>query len=215
MVPAPGEVNGLTSTTSDYPNAELLAVPDVAQYRDVSATLSKNPVLAPASGEYEWPPLTHPELATTTIRLAAAPVAGTPGDDLYQVELDHAWLDVYGWQEPRPPELLQLRVERQNDGTLEASFDELAGAQRYNLYVGRLSTVRNGTYDHGVAAPAGPFCDTATLSAGSRVSTELSPGQQPAGDIYLLVTAHVIDVESPAGENSEGLETDRSQSTCR
>ena len=44
----------------------------------------------------DWPALTLSDLSTTTIRLATAPVAGTAGNDNYQVLLDAAWLDLYG-----------------------------------------------------------------------------------------------------------------------
>jgi hypothetical protein len=126
----------------DYPDARLLALPNVPAYRESSATLTKNPVLPQGADDYQWPPVTQSDLTTTAIRLAAAPVAATPGNDDYQVELDAAWLDLYGWEKPRPPE------------------------------------------------------------------------SQPGMDTYLLVTAHVDDVESPTGFRSDGTEIDRSQSTC-
>jgi len=207
----------------DYPTARLLALPSVPAYREVSATLTKNPVLPQGGAEYQWPPVTQSELATTTIRLAAAPVAGTPGNDNYQVELDAAWLDLYGWENPRPAEVsapgdgsIGLMVDLLADGSLRVTFDPVPGAQRYNLYLGRLATLSSSSYDHGGAAPAGPICDASTEDAGGgRLSITVPPSGQPGMDIYLLVTAHLDDVESPSGFRSDGAEIDRSQSTCR
>jgi hypothetical protein len=178
----------------------------------VSALLTKDPTLPGGASDYEWPPVTHEELATTTVRVAAAPVAATVGNDAYQVELDYAWLDLYGWEKSRPPEVESLRIDRLSDGTLEVSFDPVAGAQRYNLYFGAVAAVRLGEYDHG----AGALCDAATQDAGGgRLKIVVPPGGQPAGDSYILVTAHVDDVESPAGTRSDDEEIDRSQSSCR
>lgn len=200
----------------DYPGIELLAFPDVADYREVSATLTKNPVLEPGAPEYSWPPLTHEDLATTAIRVASAPVGGTPGNDGYTVELDAAWLDLYGWEKPRPGEAGELRVDGLTDGSLEISFEPVAGAQRYNVYFGRLSTLSGGAYDHGASAPAGPLCDAPTESTGDgRLRVSVDPSDQPSEDAYVLVTAHADDVESPAGHRSDGTEIDRSQSVCR
>ena len=168
--------------------------------------------------------MSQSDLATTTVRLAAAPVAATPGNDNYQVELDAAWLDLYGWEKTRPPEVsgtgggggTLLTADLLADGSLLITFDEVPGAQRYNLYFGRLATLPAGTYDHGSGAPAGPNCAAATEPAGpGRLSVTVPPGSQPGADAYLLVTAHVDDVESPAGHRSDGSEIDRSQSTCR
>ena len=208
-----------------FADAKVLAVPQVAASREVSALLTKNPTLATGAAEYDWPAVTQTDLATTTIRVATAPVAGTAGNDNYQVMLDAAWLDLYGWEKPRPGEVsapgggggsLGLTVDQQVDGTLVVTFDQVAGAQRYNVYVGRLATLPTGAYDHGTGAPAGPFCNVATQSAGpGRLSTLLPPGSQPGSDFYLLVTAHVDGVESPSHFRSDGSETDRSQSTCQ
>jgi hypothetical protein len=196
----------------DYPGAKVLAFPDVPSYRDVSAMLTKDPTLPPEASDYEWPAVTHEELATTTIRVATAPVAATAGNDGYQIEFDYAWLDLYGWEKARPAEVQLLRVDRLPDGILEVSFEPLTGAQRYNLYFGGLDTVRLGEYDHGAAA----LCDVATLDAGGgRLKIVVPPAGQPSGDSYILVTAHVDDVESPAGIRTDSAEIDRSQSVCR
>ncbi len=207
----------------DYPTEKLLALPNVAAYREVSALLTKNPVLPTGASDYQWPPVTQPELATTTIRFVSAPVAGTAGNDSYQVELDAAWLDLYGWEKPRPPEVsgsgggaTPLTVDILADGSLKVTFDAVPGAQRYNLYFGRLATLPSGTYDHGASAPAGPICNAPTAAEGpGRLSITVAPQDQPAVDTYLLVTAHVDDVESPSGFRSDGTEIDRSQSICR
>jgi hypothetical protein len=209
----------------DYPTEKVLAVPNVAAYREVSAILSKNPTLLTGTTDYQWPALTSSDLATTTIRVASAPVAGTPGNDNYQVELESAWLDLYGWEKPRPPEVSgpggggggagDLTVDTLPDGSLLVTFSSIPGAQRYNLYMGRLSAIASGSYDHGVGAPAGPMCDAPTQSAGTgRLSILVPPGSQPGVDPYILVTAHVDDVESPSGFRSDGTERDRSQSIC-
>jgi lysophospholipase L1-like esterase len=200
----------------DYPNAETLVVPQVPAFRDVSATLSKNPELPAGSSEYLWPSLTHEELATTTIRVASAPEPGAQGDDDYRVDLDYAWLDLYGWEEPRPIEVRDLRMGRLGDGTLLLSFEPLAGAERYNVYQGRLQAARAGAYDHGAAAPAGPLCDASTQPTGDgRLEVELAPSEQTVSDAYFLLTGHVSDVESPAGQGPNAAEIDRSQSICR
>jgi lysophospholipase L1-like esterase len=198
----------------DYPDAALLVTPNVTAPREVSATLTGNPVLQPGAGEYEWPALTHVDLATTAVRVVAATVGADPGVSA-RVELDAAWLDLYGWEKSRPAEVAELRVDRLADGTLETSFDEVAGAQRYNLYTGRLPTARQGAYDHGSGAPAGPDCAAATEPAGAgRAMIVTDTAAVPAGDLYLLATAHVDDVESPTGFGVGGGEIDRSQSVC-
>jgi hypothetical protein len=200
----------------DYPETRVLAVPDVASYREVTATLTRDPVLPPGAADYAWPPVTHEELATAAIRVAAAPVAATPGNDPYAVELDAGWLDLYGWEKPRPAEVTGLQVEPDTGGGLRITFDAAPGAQRYNLYAGRLPTLAAGAYDHGTGAPAGPFCDVATAAAGpGRIETILGAASVPAGSVYLLVTAHMDGVESPAGYRSDGGEIDRSGSICR
>jgi lysophospholipase L1-like esterase len=208
-----------------YADIEVLAVPQPASIREVSALLTKNPTLAGGAAEYDWPAVSLADLATTTIRVATAVDDGTVGNDNYQVLLDAAWLDLYGWEKPRPPEVSgagggggsqALTVDQQADGSLVVTFDQVAGAQRYNLYVGRLGTLPAGAYDHGAGSPVGPFCNVATQSAGpGRLSTLLPPGSQPGADFYLLVTAHVDGVESPSGFRSDGTEIDRSQSTCQ
>lgn len=200
----------------DYPTEKLLVRPNVASFREVSATLTKNPTLPVGSAEYVWPAISQADLATTAVRVAAAPVSGTSGNDAYQVELDAAWIDLYGWQAARPAEVGALRGDRLADGTLEVSFAALGGAQRYNLYFGRLDTLRAGGYDHGVGAPAGPQCAATTADAGGgRLKIAVQSGNQPGGDTYYLVTAHVGDVESPAGTRTGGAEIDRSQSVCK
>jgi len=155
-------------------------------------------------------------MTTATLRVAAAPVAGTPGNDTYTIELDHAWIDLYGYEVPRPAPVTGLDVTSAPSGDLDVSFDPLAGAQRYNLYVGRLATLATGAYDHGHAAPVGPLCDAPTTDAGGgRLAVALPAASQPGDDLYFLITAHVDDVESPAGMRSDGTEVDRAQSICR
>ena len=155
--------------------------------------------------------MSHADLATTTLRVASAPVAGTPGNDAYQVQLDAAWLDLYGYEKSRPAEVQQLRLTRLVDGTVEASFQPLAGAQRYNVYLGHLDTLRAGGLDHG----AGAHCASPTSDAGGgRLKASVSAGQQPPEATYWLVTGHVDDVESPSATRTGGLELDRAQSTC-
>ncbi len=202
------------ATNADYPNAELLALPDVGTWRDVSATLTKNPVQNAGSTQYDWPALTHAELATTAIRVASAPVAGTVGNDGYSVELDAAWLDLYGYEKARPQEITGVRLGKGATGELEIEFDALAGSQRYNLYFGRLGALPD--YDHGTAAQVAPDCDAGPANiGGGRLQMVVAPAGQPGSDAYFLVTAHVDDVESPSGTDSDGGEIDRSQSDCR
>ncbi len=202
------------ASNADYPTEKVLAQPNVAALREVSSTLTKNPVLAGGAGEYDWPAISRADLATTVFCVASAPVANTAGD-LYEVELDVAWLDLYGWQKPRPSEVAHLEGLRLADGTIEFSFDALGSAQRYNLYFGRLTSLHSGSYDHGIGAPAGPSCAAATADAGGgRLTIAVPPGQQPGEDVYVLITGHVDEVESPAGATSSGAEVDRRQSVC-
>jgi len=209
-----GGVPNAPASNADYPTEKLLALPNVASLRDVSSTLTKNPVLAGGAGDYDWPAMTRADLATTAFRVASAPVANTAGD-LYEVELDAAWLDLYGWQKPRPAEVAHLEELRLVDGTIEFSFDALASAQRYNLYFGRLATLRAGSYDHGVGAPSAARCGVVTADAGGgRLKIAVSPGQLPGDDVYVVITGHVDGVESPAGAASGGAEIDRRESVC-
>ena len=92
----------------------------------------------------------------------------------------------------------------------------LPDAARYNLYIGRLSTMRSGIYDHGAAAPGGPLCAPAVNDiGGGRLEIVVDAGDVPTDDLYLLVTAHdADDVESPSGFDSLMVEIDRSKSTC-
>lgn len=204
------------ASNPDYPAARLLAFPDVPAYREASATLSKNPELPTGASDYVWPPVDQDDLSTTTIRVASAPVAGTPGNDAYTVELDGAWLDLYGWEKPRPAEVTNVEVVPGAGGGIDITFDALAGAQRYNVYAGDLGTLASGAYDHGAPAPAGPWCDRATAASGAgRLQASLGPAELPSGSAYLLVTAHADDVESPSGFRSDLTEIDRSQSICR
>lgn len=200
----------------DYPTEKLLAVPNVASLREVTATLTKNPTLPPGAADYEWPAVDRSDLAEATLRVVSAPVASTAGNDLYTVQLDAAWIDLYGWQKPRPAEVGGVRASRLGDGTLEVTFDPVGSAQRYNLYFGRLSTLVSGAADHGASAPAGPDCAATTADAGGgRLGISVAPGAQPGEDAYFLVTAHVDDVESPAGFRSDGAELSRSESICQ
>ncbi|MCP3982474.1 MAG: hypothetical protein GY716_24500, partial [bacterium] len=200
---------------ADYPGAVVLAVPDKPTYRDASAMLGKDPELAPGAAEYVWPAVTHADLSTATLRVASAPVAGTPGNDGYEIELDHAWIDLYGWEVARPAEVQNLRVDLTAGDTLLVSFDELAGAQRYNVYTGRLDSVGDGFYDHGAGAPVAAECAATTAPVGAgRLEVSRAAGAQAPGNTYYLVTAHVDDVESPAGTASDATEIDRSASVC-
>ena len=94
----------------DYPEARLLVSPQVANYRDVSSTLSKDPVVDPGGDGYLWPALTHEDLSTTAMRVVSAPVGPTAGPD-GRVEVDAVWLDLYGWERPRPAEVQGLVEE--------------------------------------------------------------------------------------------------------
>ena len=201
---------------NDYPNARLLVVPSPPSYRTVTATLSANPTLPAGAADYVWRAPSPEELATTTVRVVAAPLAGAAGDDDYRVELDHAWIDLYGWEKTRPSEVPGVALARGGGGALVVSFAPVAGATRYNVYQGRLASLAGGVYDHGSASPAEPLCEVPiTSSPGGRLETSIAPGDLAAGSVYILVTAHVDDVESPAGSSSAPAEIDRSQSTCR
>jgi lysophospholipase L1-like esterase len=199
----------------DYPEAELLVVPEIADLRTVTATLTKNPEIAPDGTGYTWPAVTLTELGDTEIRIAAAPVAGTAGDD-YRVIVDAVWLDVYGQRRDRPPEVTGLLVEKTTDGGLVLTFDAVDGAEAYNVYLGDLATLAaEGRYTHG-SATGSPLCDVPTESAGpGRRQATLAPAEVPPGQRYILVTAMVDGIESPAGFASDGTERPRSESVCR
>lgn len=202
---------GAPAENPDYGSARVLVRPDVASFREASAMLGKNPALDPGEGLYRWPAPTHAELATTTVRVAAAPVAGSAGNDSYQVEVDYPWLDLYGWERSRPAEVTNLRLDR-GTGQQSLEFDERPGAERYNVYVGTLGALTgSGTYDHGIDAR----CAVAVTVDGTRRRAALEESTLSGDALYFLVTAHVDDVESPTGFASAGEEIDRSQSSCR
>lgn len=195
----------------DYPQVKLLVRPAVATLREASATLLKNPVASPSGRGYDWPPLTRAELGTTTVRVVAAPQAGTAGDD-YRVVIDAAWLDVYGTLKPRPGEVTGVSLETRDGGDLAVIFDPLPGAERYNLYFGELALLSaEGRYDHGARAR----CDVATSDAGEGRRQAIVPAAEvPATASYVVVTGHVDGVESPSGYATGGAERDRSQNGC-
>lgn len=200
----------------DYPDARTLALPDVVSLREVTATLTRNPEVAPGGDTLVWPALTWEELGSTVIRLAADPEPGAPGTFDYEVLLESAFLEIYGNLRDRPGEVSAVLVDQDAEGGLLFEFDELPGAQRYNLYAGSLSSLDEGRLDHGGAA-GGPFCDAATEPAGpGRRSLLLEAAEVPGGSLYFLLSAHVDEVESPTGyAHPGGEERDRSQSTCR
>ncbi|MBD3867316.1 MAG: hypothetical protein IFK94_04240 [Acidobacteria bacterium] len=201
------------ASNSDYAGAELLVVPDVTSLREASAMVTVNPVQDAGAVHYRWPAVTHEDLSTTAVRVVAAPVAGTLGNDNYQVELDGAWLDLYGSEKPRPGEIEGIAVSR-GAGDLILTFDTLASADRYNLYFGRLAALPG--YDHGSSGPATPLCDAGVSDlGGGRTQMVVGSADQPAESAYFLLTGHVDDVESPAGLDGAGVEIDRSQSVCR
>lgn len=199
----------------DYGDAELLVVPEVATLREASATLTKNPELSPDGAGYVWPAITRDELGTTEVRVAAAPVAGTAGDD-YAVLVDAVWLDVYGVEKPRPSEITGVTVAKDGAGGLVVAFDALADSELYNVYFGDLPALStDGTLTHGDDVLGDRVCDAPTEDAGpGRLQTTLDGSQVPAGSSYLLVTGRVDGVESPAGSTSDGSERDRSQNVC-
>lgn len=194
----------------DFPAVKTLVRPNVANLREASATLMKNPTRPLGAARYEWPAVTTAELGTTTIRVAAAPVSSTPGD-AYQVVVDYVYLDVYGPTKPRPGEIQNVRAARPPDGSLEISFDALPSAERYNLYFGSLSGITGGSYNH----VADARCNVSTTPAGpGRLLTSIPSGSVPTINSYFLVTGRVDGVESPTGLASNGSERDRSQNAC-
>ncbi|MFN7964941.1 MAG: SdrD B-like domain-containing protein [Acidobacteriota bacterium] len=194
----------------DYPSTRLLALPNVANYREVSATVMKNPTRASGAAQYTWPPVSRAELGTATVRVAAAAVANTPGDN-YRVVVDYVYLDVYGTTKPRPAEVLGLRVTKGADGALVLDFDQLTSSELYNVYFGTLSALQTGSYDHGNDTR----CNVPTsVSAPGRLSTTVATAAVPAASSYLLVTGRVDGVESPSGFTSASQEIDRSQNRC-
>ncbi len=199
----------------DFPEARILAMPDVPAYRDVSATLTGNPILSTGAAEYAWPAPDPVDLGATVVRVAAPGQRVSPSGPGDRIELDQVWIDLYGWEMERPPEVRSLEVARRADGRLEVSFEPIPGADRYALYFGTLTALRAGAYDHGAGAPHGPICAAPTEAAGGRLRVIIDPSEPPGEDLYVLATAHVQDVESPSGTRSDGAEIDRSQSTCR
>ncbi len=77
---------------------------------------------------------------------------------------------------------------------------------------GVVASVHLGVHDHGNTSSCAP-----AVQAGGpgRRSTDLAVVSVPAAGSYFLVTAHVDDVESPAGYGSDAVEIDRSQSICK
>ncbi len=200
----------------DHPNLRLLVVPNVTNFRTVSSTLTKNPVVSAGGSHYEWPSLTLDEIGTSVVRLVSAPVAATTGD-AYQVIIDAVWLDIYGREKDRPAEIARLEVSTPAAGGLTLRFDELAGASSYNAYFGSLGVLAaEGRYDYGGENAPAKHCAMDTLPDGEgRRRAEIPPASVPAGNVYILVTGMADGVESPAGNDSAGHERDRSQNTCR
>jgi hypothetical protein len=183
----------------DYSNESLLALPNLASLREVSATLTKNPVLPAGAGEYDWPAINANDLATTAIRVVAAPVANTTGDT-YKVELDAAWLDVYGWQKQRPGEV--KRAHHRTRGwrhprPVVRLTPERAALQPLHRPPGH--PPRRRLRPRRAAHRRAAVRATNTDAGGGRRNVALAPALQPGESAYFLVTAHVDDVESPAG----------------
>lgn len=198
------------SEDPDYPDARLLVRPNVASFREASASVLKNPIRDPGAGVYTWPAVSREELGTAQIRLASAPIAGTAGDD-YRVLIDYAYLDVYGPVKPRPAELAALRLTKPAAGSIELSWAELPGSERYNVYAGTLASIGTGSYDHGTDVR----CDVpVTTPSPARRSTTFSGAAVPPGNSYFLATGRIDGVESPAGFDSAGAEIDRSLNRC-
>ena len=195
----------------DYSNAKLLVRPNVPSYREVSATLMKNPVPAPSGKGYDWPALTTAELGTSTVRIVAAPQPARRATTTASC-VDAAWLDVYGTLKPRPGEVSGVTVARLPDGGLEIAFDQLAGSELYNVYFGDAALLNaQGRYDHGSRAR----CNVATADAGpGRLKATVPAAEVPAIFSYLVVTGRADGVEAPAGYATNGAERDRSQNGC-
>ena len=68
---------------------------------------------------------------------------------------------------------LSLLVTGDGNGGLFLDFDELAGAQRYNLYAGSLDALGAGGWDHGGDA-GGPWCAAPTDPAGAGLHLALA-----------------------------------------
>lgn len=195
----------------DYSAVPVLVTPNVSSFRVASASLLKNPVLSTDGRGYDWPALTRTELGQSQIRVVSAPVARTAGDS-FDVQVDAAWLDIYGTIKPRPAEVKNLMLGRGTGASLVLTFDVLMNSEIYNIYAGTLSALRpSGAYDHGQHT----WCNSATSPAGpNRLSTTIPGAEIPPADSYFLVTGRVDGVESPAGFSSTGKEIDRSLNRC-
>jgi len=148
------------------------------------------------------------------LALASAPVAGTGGNDAWFVALDAAGsISTAGRSRGLPRSRTSARASRH--GTLEVSFDPLPAPALQPLFRAA-EHGPSGSYDHGHGGTAAPLCAAPTQNAGGgRLKIVVTSSQVPSVDGYFLVTAHVDDVESPAGTRSSGEEIDRSQSICR
>ena len=86
------------------------------------------------------------------------------------------------------------------------TFDAVAGATGYNLYVG---TMRNW-YDHGSGVDNNCDLSFVALGGGQNQAT-VTLG---AGDLYFLISSHNAVSEGPSGHDSDGQPIDSGQSTC-
>ena len=98
-----------------------------------------------------------------------------------------------------------------NGASYDLRFSEVAGATRYNLYGGTLSSLYNGVYDH---ASTGGICSiTDGIGGDGQVLASIPAGTLPQND-YFLVTAQSPAGESVYGQNSSGSPIPSALAAC-
>ena len=147
----------------DYPNEKLLVRPNVPAYREVSATLMKNPVPAASGKGYDWPAGHHrgardDDAARRRRRPRPARRATTTASS----STPRGWTSTARSSRGRARST-GVTVARLPDGGLEIAFDQLAGSELYNVYFGDAALLNaQGRYDHGSRAR----CNVATSPRG-------------------------------------------------
>jgi len=102
-------------------------------------------------------------------------------------------------------------AEAPNGASYDLRFSEVAGATRYNLYGGTLSSLYNGVYDH---ASTGGICSiTDGIGGDGQVLASIPAGTLPQND-YFLVTAQSPAGESVYGQNSSGSPIPSALAAC-
>jgi len=98
-----------------------------------------------------------------------------------------------------------------NGGSYDLRFSEVAGATRYNIYGGSLTSLTAGIYNH--AATGGICAITDGIGGDGQVLATIGAGTLPQND-YFLVTAQNAAGESVYGQNSSGSPIPAALAAC-